>query len=381
MTRPTVAHVKDRFLPRSETFIYTLLRGLRRYRGLVIDRHARQNATLFPWPDYISPVARWGPWAGWLERLSLRLWGRSPYLERALRREGVLLMHAHFGQLGALFVPVARRLGLPLVTSFYGADLSRFATDPAWHPRFQALWAYGSRFLVLGPHMADRLRALGCPAERITVLPLPLDLGRLPKVERRPPGAGEPVYLLTAGRLVPKKGVDILLHALARLHTPRVHLWIVGDGPERDRLERLAAQLGLHDRVTFWGWLSHADLLTRMAQAHMFVLASRADPQTGETEGTPTVLLEAQALGLPVVSTRHADIPYIVQHGVSGILVPAGDAASLAEALDILLRRPDRWPTMGAAGRAYVAAHHDVRHVAARLETMYDEVRQNGGKP
>ena len=185
------------------------------------------------------------------------------------------------------------------------------------------------------------------------------------------------------GRIARQKRVDDLIWAaeLLRRIDDRAWFLIAGDGPERDHLERLAAQLGLHDRVTFWGWLSHADLLTRMAQAHMFVLASRADPQTGETEGTPTVLLEAQALGLPVVSTRHADIPYIVQHGVSGILVPAGDAASLAEALDTLLRRPDRWPTMGAAGRAYVAAHHDVRHVAARLETIYDEVRQNGGKP
>jgi len=375
--RMTVAHVKDHFLPRSETFIYTLLRSIKRYRSIVVDRHGRQNEALYPFKEHFSPVERFGPWAGWMERSALRLLGRSPYIEHVLRAENVRLLHAHFGQLGALFVPVARRLAIPLITSFYGKDLSTFATDPAWKSRFEALWAYGQRFLVLGPRMADRLKALGCPAERISILPIPIDLSQFHPPARRPPGPNEPTYILTAGRLIPKKGVDILLRALASLkEMHRFELWIAGDGPERTRLEGLVNELQLQERVRFLGWRSHSEMIELMKNVHLFVLASRTDPKTGETEGTPTVLLEAQAMELPVVSTFHADIPEIVRNGKTGFLVPEGDVAALSRILDELLRRRDAWMRIGRAGRAFLEAKHEMGKVGEQLEQIYDDCIQ-----
>ena len=183
----TVAHVKDNFLPESETFIYTLLRALCHCRSIILDRHARQNESLFPFDEHYSPVERFGLAAGVFERMGLRLLGASPYLERVVRTEQVRLIHAHFGQLGALFVPVARRRGLPLVTSFHGVDISVFAQHPAWRRRFRSLWEYGCRFLVVGPVMKERLKATGCPGSRIEVLPLPLDLRRFTFVNRSEP--------------------------------------------------------------------------------------------------------------------------------------------------------------------------------------------------
>ena len=368
-----VAHVKDRFLPRSETFIFTLIRALRRYRSVILDRHKRQHAEEFPVERHYSPAERFGVWAGVLERLSLRWLRYSPYLEHVLRTERVGLIHAHFGQLGALFVPVARRYGLPLVVSFYGADLSVFAQHPAWQRRFQALWAHAHCFVALGPGMMKCLETLGCPAERITVVPLAIDVNRFSFAERKAPHRGEPIRILTVGRLVPKKGVDILLRAIKALgsYLP-LKLWIAGDGPQRPALERLADELGIREVVTFLGWVEHTRVAELMAQAHLFVLASRTDPRTGETEGTPTVLLEAQAMGLPVVSTHHGDIPFIVRDGESGLLVPEGDAEALAGALDTLLTHPGRWAEMGRAGRALVESRHEMSRVGARLERIYD---------
>jgi len=369
-----VAHVKDHFLPRSETFIFTLIRALRRYRSIILDRHRRQYAEVFPVERHYSPTERFGAWAGLLERALLRWLGYSPYLEHVLRTERVSLIHAHFGQLGALFVPVARRHGLPLITSFHGMDISVFAVRPAWQHRFQALWKHGARFLVVGPAMAERLQAAGCPGEKIEVLPLPLDLGAFTFVERHPPSAGEPVRLLSVGRLVPQKGMDILLQAVATLKPSRpFQLWIAGDGPQRPSLECLAADLNLGDRVRFLGWLSHAEVAEHMARAHLFVLASRTDPNTGDTEGSPTVLLEAQAVGLPVISTLHADIPFIVRDGETGVLVSEGNVEALASALDELLARPERWAEMGRAGRAFVESRHEMSRVGARLEAIYDQ--------
>ena len=109
-----------------------------------------------------------------------------------------------------------------------------------------------------------------------------------------------------------------------------------------------------------------------MAESDLFVLPSRTDPQTGESEGTPTVLVEAQACGLPVISTIHADIPSIVADGDAGLLVPEGQVEALRDALDRLLSQPARWATMGAAGRAYVERRHSPQAVGAQLEQLYD---------
>ncbi len=369
--KPTVAHVKDHFLPRSETFIYTLLQAHRRYRPIVLDRHPRVHAAQFPWEAYYSPAETWGPWAGIAERALLRWWGRSPYLERVLRRTQTRIMHVHFGQVATLFAPLAQRLHLPLVTSFYGKDVSVFGRHPAWRSRFRTLWAYGDAFLVLGPHMAQQIIEQGCPEDKVHILPLALDLHRIPFTSRVPPPKGSPTRLLTVGRLIPKKGIDVLLRALAQL-PPHVHLWIVGDGPQRAELDHLARTLGVSHRVTFLGWQSHEEVIAWMQRAHIFVLPSRTDPTSGETEGTPTVILEAQASGLPVVATRHADIPSLVEEGRSGFLVAEGDAEGLAQALKVLCAHPDRWRAMGRAGRERVETHHHVERVIQRLESIYD---------
>jgi colanic acid/amylovoran biosynthesis glycosyltransferase len=369
---PTVGHIKDNFLPGSEAFIFSLIRSLKGYHSIVLDRHAQQNPNLFPFAHHHSPVTKLGQLAGTLERMSLRLLGHSPYLERILRSERVKLLHAHFGQLGALFVPVARRHRLPLVTSFYGTDVSVFAPHPAWRERFDRLWEYGSRVLVVGPAMAARLATLGCPEEKITVLPLSLDLQIFNFIEHRPSPEGGPTCILSAGRLIPVKGMDVLLRAVAalRYHGP-LSVWIAGDGPERAALEHLSRMLKLEKVVSFLGWMKHAEMAALMAQAHLFVLASRTDPASGQMEGSPTVLLEAQATGLPVVSTFHGDVPFIVQHGKSGILVPEGDPDALADALDLLLRQPEQWGRLGEAGRVFVERSHDRKQGAAQLEQVY----------
>ncbi len=368
----TVIHIIDHFLPRSQTFIYTLLRGLRQYRNIVYNRHRRQHANLFPVERHYSPVERIGRWAGIVDRLLTRHLGYSPYFARVCALEKPALVHAHFGQIGALFAPLARRHHLPLVVSFYGQDISVFLHDARWQDRFHALWTQGERFLVLGPQMREQLIRAGCPSERVEILPLPLDLSQFPFTPPRPPAPGSSFRLLTVGRLVPKKGVDVLLHAVARLASDYpLLLTVAGDGPERPRLERLAQKLNIQEQVRFLGWFDHTRLSQLFAQTHIFVLASRTDPRTGDREGTPTVLLEAQAAGLPVVSTLHSDIPFIVRHQVTGILVPEGDAEALADALATLLNHPEQWQEMGAAGRALVQHQHDMNRVGQQLGRIF----------
>ena len=373
MNQLTIAHFKDHFLPLSETFIYNLLTGFDRHQHIVIDRYLQQNQARFPFQPHYSPAEAIGTRYATLERILLRFFGRSPYLERVLKQEQVDLIHAHFGQLGALIAPVARRHKRPLVVSFYAQSFSMFTDKADWRWRFDRLWQDATLCLALGPVSVKELIAAGCPESKIAVVPLPIDTATFTYVERCFSPA-EGLQLLTVGRLVPKKGLDVLLAALARLpHDAKWHLRIVGDGPQRSSLEALAAELALQERITFAGWLDSAAVAREMQKAQLFVLPSRTDPQTGETEGAPTVLLEAQATGLPVLSTHHADIAANVTDGQGGWLVPEGDVEALADRLEQIVMQPEQLEAQSRAARDRIVRGHSKEAVAGYVQQLYEQ--------
>jgi colanic acid/amylovoran biosynthesis glycosyltransferase len=168
--------------------------------------------------------------------------------------------------------------------------------------------------------------------------------------------------LLYTGRLAAVKGLPILLASLTQLKSsyPDLKLTVVGDGADRSQLEQMAQQLGLTDLVDFVGYQSQANVRKYMQETDVFVLPSFA-------EGVPVSLMEAMAAGVPVVTTQIAGVGELVENGVSGYLVPPGNADLLAERIDQLLADPDRRNQFGAAGRAKVAAEFDIQQEAAWL--------------
>jgi colanic acid/amylovoran biosynthesis glycosyltransferase len=141
------------------------------------------------------------------------------------------------------------------------------------------------------------------------------------------------------------------------------------------QVDALIQQLDLGACVTQASPVIYANLQQEYSQAHVFVLASHTDSH-GETEGVPTALLEAQACGLPVVSTRHAGIPGVLD-GKSGFLVPERDSELLAERLLWLIGHPEGWERMGRAGRAFVEQEYNAKIQAARLESIYEKLIHN----
>jgi glycosyltransferase involved in cell wall biosynthesis len=164
------------------------------------------------------------------------------------------------------------------------------------------------------------------------------------------------------------KGQAVLLDAigeLARRGVP-VELTLAGDGPERARLERRAAQLGIQHRVTFAGAVANDRVADLYAAADVFCTSSFA-------EGLPTVLMEAMAMGLPVVATRINGIPELVEDGVTGLLVSPARADALAAALERLATHPEERQRMGHAGRRKVVDERDERRAAARLLALIEK--------
>jgi colanic acid/amylovoran biosynthesis glycosyltransferase len=178
---------------------------------------------------------------------------------------------------------------------------------------------------------------------------------------------------MQGARLVEKKGVDLAIRAYAEAYVdlPASQLWIVGDGPERSQLETLAARTGL-DSIHFFGEVSHESYRQLASQAHVCIQPSRT-ASDGDTEGgAPTVLVEMQAVGVPIVATRHADIPFVVadadrlvdEEDVSGLARELVRTASLDE-----LERQAR----AKQARTFVEENHDARLIARRIEALYAE--------
>ncbi|NJP08575.1 MAG: glycosyltransferase family 4 protein [Leptolyngbyaceae cyanobacterium RU_5_1] len=168
--------------------------------------------------------------------------------------------------------------------------------------------------------------------------------------------------LMYSGRLAVVKGLLILLESLAILKRshPDILLTIVGDGPDRQSLEQMTTQLGLTENVKFVGYQSQAEVRQHVQQTDVFVLPSFA-------EGVPVSLMEAMAAGVPVVTTRIAGVSELVDDGISGYLVPAGDPVSLANRISILLEDGQLRSQFGAAGRAKIESEFNINHEATWL--------------
>lgn len=290
-------------------------------------------------------------------------------------------IHCHFGPNG-LRLALLHRLGLvegPVATTFHGYDLS---TWPVGRGRdaYAPLFAAGALFLPISRFWQQRLEALGCPAERTRVLHMGVDCRDFAFRPRLPAPDGR-VRLATIGRLVEKKGVEQAIRALSLLRRERPDLAfayrIVGDGPLRPRLEALIGALGLGDCVTLLGACTASEVAALLEDSHLYLQPS-VTAANGDMEGIPVSLMEAMAMGLPVLSTRHSGIPELVVDGAAGWLVPERDVPALALRLAELAGDPACWPAMGRAGRVAVESGFDNDRLIDSLAALLRELAARG---
>jgi colanic acid/amylovoran biosynthesis glycosyltransferase len=290
------------------------------------------------------------------------------------------VVHAHYGPLGAEVLRL-QSYGFfhgPLVTSFHGFDVS---TDVGrtGSGAYYDLFRRGEAFLPVTEHWAMQLRELGCPPDRIRIHRMGIDLHRFGFRPPRLPRNGD-IRLLSVGRLVEKKGFAYGLRAVSALlpEFPRLRYDIVGDGPLRGDLGRSITELGLGGVVRLLGPMDQPRVLERM-QSSDILLAPSVTASNGDMEGLPVVLMEAAAVGLPVVSTRHSGIPELVEHDVTGFLAEERDSAGLSEKLRHLLAAPEIWASVARRARAKIEAEHDIVAQVRNLIDLYRSVAELHG--
>lgn len=369
----------------SETFIAQELRGLELagFKLAIValrrptDRvrhpiHDEITAPVHYLPEYLhdAPLrvlraawrARRRPGFARAARTWLRDFARDPTRNRARRfgqalvladelPSGTNRLHAHFIHTPASVTRYAALLtGLPWTISAHAKDIW---TSPDWDladKLADADWT-----VTCSAAAVARLAALASDPDRVALIYHGLDFERFPAPPARPDVIGAPTRLLSIGRLVPKKGFDVLLRALAML--PAALEWRlthVGGGGDA-ALRALAAELGLADRVEWRGSAAQEEVLRQYRAADVFVLASRVAGD-GDRDGLPNVLLEAQSQGLACVSTAVSAIPELILDGETGLLAPPDDPAALAAALASVIADPALRRRLGAAGQARVRA-------------------------
>lgn len=357
----------------SENFLITQAGALNRYRPIFLGLHPKGNV-----PSDVD--ARIAQCNNWREMVGVNLGYNADPLVRALADDRPAIVHAHFAPDGLRAIPLADAFGVPLVVSLHGFDVNQslgsmlFSGMPErvnYVVRRQRLFARCDMFLAVSEFLRRKAIEVGFPAERLETLYMGINTTRFSPVGAEPKEG----LIVHVGRLVEKKGTDILLRAFAGLRAQNmdVQLVIIGDGHRRQRLERLAKTLGISNSVTFCGALPLDSVIAWLRKAWVAATPS-ITARNGDAEGLPTTVLEAASLGVPVVGTRHAGIPEAIEDGKSGILVPERDVAALASALERVLSSPEIRNQMGVKARELMSRKFEQSRQVAKLESIYDDL-------
>ncbi len=376
----SVAIFSEVYLTISMTFIYRQLMHEGKYPKVVCSQKT-ENLKVFPYDSIICPESS----PSFYKRLSSKMVktfkkefvvchkDEDDFFINGLRKENTGLIHAHFGVGGIRMLPVKKALNIPLITTFHGYDLSSLLRDEGYVKQLNKLFKEGDIFISVSDYFKNRLIELGCSPEKIVTHYIGVPIEEY-SFKKRELGKGT-VRLIQVSNLQEKKGHIYLLEAFKKLISvyENVELVLVGDGPMKHEIEKKIMELGLTHKVKMMGKLKSLLALREMDESDIFVHHS-VTASDGNTEGIPTVLMEAMSLGLPVVSTYHTGIPELVKDGETGLLTNEKDSDMMAKKLIELIGNPDLYKRLGTMGREKVERDFNIRLQNAKLDELYGQV-------
>ncbi len=381
----TVAHSFPVWLPQTQTWLYNQVRFLPPGATSHILCKEVQHMEQFHLPNIHSLSGA----SSRLTRLSTHLFRHMDYhlfvRHMCLKLEPDVL-HSHFGPVGwknhlvARLLPSTRLEKIRRVVTFYGQDVDHLPkTNPVWRKRYRDMFERTDLVLCEGSVMAGKVEALGCPSDRIRIHHLGVDLGSIP-FEPRVKKSGEPFRVLMAAAFRPKKGFIYGLKALELVSRKfELEVTLVGDATDdaesaREKQKILdflqGSQLG--ERVKLTGFLAVKGLY-EAARSHHIYLAPSVAADDGDNEGgAPVSLIEMAASGMPVVSSRHCDIPEIIRNGHSGLLADERDVAGLARCLGSLMDDPGSWKSLAQNARTHIEENYNAATQGEALYKLYE---------
>ena len=371
---------RNELLPRSETFILEQAASLTKFRP-VFAGLIRAKAGL-PLPDGSILLAANNSVYSRSKGMLYRATGVWPGFHERIRRAGASLVNAHFAMDGACALPVALAAKVPLIVTLHGNDVTtsehlhrRAIRGQLYLLRRERMFRTVNVFLCASDFLRRSAIDRGFPEDKLKVHYIGVDLKLF-----CPPATGQPRQnVLFVGRLVEKKGCRYLIRAMQQVQSqfPLARLVIIGDGPERASLELQAREAGI--QCEFRGAQSSQVVRQELSSARVFCVPS-VKAKTGDSEGLGIVFAEAQAMGVPVVSSLHGGIPEVVSDGVTGLLAPERDHERLAQHIIRFFSDDTFWNDCSRKAVSWVADNFDLQKQTAQLEEIYRNVIQTGGQ-
>lgn len=380
-----VAHFVESFPASGENYVYSQVRDTARFQG-----------------DLYSEYQIISPYSSGLSCQSYLKLTNSPFINRGLRAirnrilpgqhnkmlcrwyEGKMqarppdLIHAHFGTTGFKVLDLKKKLGVPLLVTFYGVDISQVLREPKWRARYRELVQAADKLIVLFDEGVDRLVELGADRKKISVWDIGIPLDEY--TYRKPRTDSDGVKFLITARFVEKKGYFVLLQAFRKVldRHPASSLTMIGNGPLKQDIQQRIQELGLADKthlVDTQNAGNFFDLFKQALNEHdLFVLPSIVSKGGDDEGGPPVVITNAMAVGLPVISTPIGGISRAIIHGETGYLTTSGDAQGLSEQMIYCIENRQSWNSISLGGRSLAEERFNIKKQLDQVEDFYQEV-------
>jgi glycosyltransferase involved in cell wall biosynthesis len=385
--KKTVLIYRKELLPLSETFIKEQILALKNWRAVLVGQRLVNQLPLDTLDvRIVGPQQRSNFANGLLWKARRALGIVPPGVTRGLNAENPQLIHAHFGMDALDAWPLARALNLPMLVTLHGYDIN---THRDWweagnagilmrlYPRLLLRLARQPRvrFIAVSEALRQRAVEFGIPGDKIAVNYIGIDTRKfvpgVVQISQRAP------RVLFVGRLVEKKGCKYLIEAMAQVQktVPSARLIVIGDGPLRSSLEQLAQDHGL--LVEFRGALPNTEVKIELDAARVFCLPS-VTAENGDAEGLPISILEAQASGVPVVTSARGGVGEAVKDGITGFTFPERDVDQLASGLIRILASDQLADEISSASVRSAAMSFDIGLLTTHLEASYEGATRFG---
>jgi glycosyltransferase involved in cell wall biosynthesis len=378
----TVLIYRNELLPVSETFIQKQASELTNFRPVYIGlRRYEPSLTFRDKPLLLCPNTAAAKTRGMLYKAT----GFAPLFHRRAKRLDAALLHAHFAVDGANALPLVGAIQKPMIVTLHGNDVTttdesygRSTAGKIYLAHRQRLWDRASAFVCISDFMRRKALESGFPEHKLRTHYIGIDTNFFrPCVPEYVVSLRRSV--LFVARLVEKKGCTHLIQAMQQVQNrfPDARLVIIGDGPERSSLEAQARRLGV--QCDFRGAQPSSVVRQEMSFARVFCVPS-VTARSGDSEGLGIVFAEAQAMGVPVVSSLHGGIPEVVSDGVTGLLAPERDHDRLAQHIIRFFSDDTFWNDCSRKAVPWIADKFDLQKQTAYLEKIYKDVIQSGGQ-
>jgi colanic acid/amylovoran biosynthesis glycosyltransferase len=366
------------FLKPEMLHIYRQITSLKRVEPFVIAQK-REEAERYPFEKIaiVGKPATHFARRFWFKEVRDAPWQVSPAeaekLVDLLTEVKAELLHIYFGHIAVHLLPLIKAWPKPSLVSFHGADVMVDLEKAAHRAATQEMLEAVRLVLVRSESLGRALINIGCPAGKIRLQHTGIPVDEIPFRSREWPTKGGWKFV-QACRLIEKKGLRVSLRVFVKFAArhPASTFTIAGEGPLRNELGRLAAELGVADKVFFPGFISQTQLRDLFYQSHIFLHPSEVGGD-GNQEGVPNSMLEAMASGLPVFATEHGGIPEAIENGRSGILVKERDEEALALALLERTANPEGLAAIARNGAEVVRKHFEQTGQTRQLEDYYLE--------